>query len=236
MINKIKNLFSNKDNEEVVLHPDEYYTTAKKNYNNMIKNQDVLLDTIHMLIETLDTQEIIAAWRKDEHDKYIFANQVLRKDLFNSAALTKIIGKTDNELILGEKIDTNITRQMIHIKPSDLPNIQNFLNIDGSRICNVTDIITRVFKRPCFFIENLSDKLCLAVKKYPIIASDCKINGTIGYYVNIAHDRAYVNEYIKKAIDNKKAYRIDGVSSYYIEEPMEINIEARCFLKGIIEK
>jgi len=116
MINKIKSMFTSK---EIVLHPDEYYSTAKKNYNNMIKNQDVLLDTIHMLIETLDTQEIIAAWRKDEKDKYIFANQVLRKDLFNNAALTKIIGKTDNELILGEKIETNISRQLIHMKPSD---------------------------------------------------------------------------------------------------------------------
>jgi len=41
---------------------------------------------------------------------------------------------------------------------------------------------------------------------------------------------------IKKAIDNKKAFRINGTSNYYVEEPMEINIEARCFLKGIIEK
>ena len=235
MLNKLLRCFRKQDDvKDIVLNTDDYYQKAKSGYDSIIKNQEILIETIHMLIETLDTQDIIAAWRKDENDRYIFANKILRKDLFNNAALTKILGKTDNELTLGKKIVCDISRQIAIMKPQDLPDISNYLGGEV-RICNITDIITRAFRKPCFYIEDLSDDLCLAVKKYPIINDNNETSGTIGYYINIAHDKEYVYKYIREAVKNKKAFQIDNTDSFYIEEPVDINIEARCFLKHTIE-
>jgi hypothetical protein len=166
-------------------------------------------------------------WIKDKNDKYVFGNKRLRDDLFNGAELIKIIGKTDTEIIEGVPLPDAIHNELIGITPQDLPDIMDYLEA-GTRICNLTDLITKAFKKVCTFIEQIDDKI-LIVQKKPIIDGD-RITGTIGYYIDLTNDADGVANELMMLQHEYKAFRIDSTNNFYIMHPKKPEWKAGLFI------
>jgi len=186
--------------------------TVNHAFNQSVQNQNMLIRTLNFYVQAIDSLSI-AIWIKDEKDRYITANKMLRKQLFNNHELPYIIGKTDAEIISGQVLENHIQQELNEIHPHELPNIMEYLE-QGSRICNLTDLITKAFKKPCLYVETV-EKLTLVVYKFPLYDNNC-ITGTFGYYYDVSDSHDEIFEKVKILDKMDKAYRIDNTDNYYI--------------------
>ncbi|MBF0232290.1 MAG: hypothetical protein HQK65_04530 [Desulfamplus sp.] len=193
------------------IQKDENLQSAPSPFLSIMREQTILTRTIHALSAMADDNMMqMAMWVKDPKHRYIYGNQRLRDDLFNGCELTAIIGKTDSELINDPDMLLNASETLLNIEPHDLPNINTFLN-EGTRVCNLTDIITASFGHVCHYIETIENKL-LYVKKTPMT------EGTVGSYIDVTHKQDSIMKAVNRFIIDQMAYRIDSLESYYLNQ------------------
>jgi len=217
-------LFS-KPKDKIIL-PDSQLTAIKDVFLVATANQNILTSTLKYFIMLTDALPF-ALWIKDKNDRYIFANKKLRHDLFEGKDLPHIMSKSDAELTDGKSLEQSCDLSCIPKEPEKLPLIANYLE-DHSRICNLTDIITRSYNKECAFIEYVEDKVLL-VRKSPLHENDEEI-GTFGYYIDLTHDRAFLENVIDDLAGKDKIFKIDNTNSYYLHESVKCDFLTRNFL------
>jgi len=159
----------------------------------------------------------ISMWIKDRDDRYVYANRSVRKLLFNDAPVEEMIGKLDSEII-GKEVPDGIYKKLeaalVGIAPEDLPKLSMEL-FNGGLICNLTDVITRSFKKPCRFHEEVGD-LTLDVWKTPVMDRDGNVIATVGALVDVTRYHGERRDQLQYMMSMGRAFRIDSTRNYYL--------------------
>ena len=172
------------------------------------------------LIEMIDSNAGICMWMKDANDRYIYADRTLRHMLLGKKKLYEVVGKTDLELTSIKECSITANHKLEEIlknlPPSKLPEIPSEIFKDGI-VCNITDVITRILKKPCRFHEEVGEYI-LDVWKTPIFDNDGNVCATVGSLVNITEYKYHRLDMLQTLVSHKKAFRIDHTNNYYIEK------------------
>ena len=169
------------------------------------------------LMSMVENNYGIGMWIKDEEDRYIFANAALRDMLFDGTPMYKIVGKTDGDLF-GKGTDYGEIESYLRTIPyTEYPNIKSEQYLKDQGICNFTDIITRIQKKPCRFYEEVNN-LCLDVYKTPLVSNKGDIIGTVGTLFDVSHNKEMREAGIILMETKGKAFKINGSNNYYITE------------------
>lgn len=168
--------------------------------------------TLVTLLSMVDNLEGFALWAKDEYDRYLFADYDLRHLLLNGKDLREVIGKTDTFLMNGQ--EGVFCSELKNLKPEDLPNIKSE-DLSGTKICNITDIVTRSLKIPCRFYEEIGDR-AFDVWKTPTLKNG-EIIGTVGVLKDITKDKEKRKKEILSLAERKEAFKIDSTENYYLK-------------------
>ncbi len=172
---------------------------------------------------TADNVEGFSLWQKDINNRYINANKVLRNTLFDGLSEEQVLGKTDEELIFGTTQGYNFLERIdfASLTPDTLPLIkpENIEDDDFSKICCLTDEITKTFAKPCKFfeakIENGKFIYALIAWKTPIFENG-KCIGTTGAARDILAQADKYLAQIQRKVISGQAHRIDNTNNYYL--------------------
>jgi hypothetical protein len=211
---KLFNFFSkSKQNEKLVAMQDKDIFQIRSAFFDVIEQQNVLTDTIKILMSMADRQKFIYMWLKDAEDRYIFATKNTREVLFDNKHISKIINRTDTEISSGKKICSCVEKEIANLTPEDLPNISKYIEKD-TLICNLTDVITRCFNKPCKFVEVINGMVWI-VWKEPMF-NDNIYSGSVGYAIDMTNQSDEVYQLIQERVSTKEAFKIDGTDNYYL--------------------
>jgi len=173
----------------------------------MLENMTTMVDQING----------ISMWIKDRDDRYIYANRSVRKILFNDIPIEEMIGKLDSD-IRGQSVPDGIYKRLESalsgLSPEDLPKLSMDL-FEGGLICNLTDVITRSFKKPCRFHEEV-DHRSLDVWKTPVLDKNGAVIATVGAMVDVTPYHGERRDQLQYMVSMGKAYRIDSTPNYYM--------------------
>lgn len=219
------NFFNKK--ESFAIRRDEDLFKIREAFFDAIEDQNILTSTIKVLMSMADKQEFIYMWLKDAEDRYIFANKNTRETLFNNRHISKIINRTDSEIITGKKVCSLMEKEIINISPEQLPTIMKYMEKE-TLICNLTDIITRCFNKPCKFVEVINDFVWV-VWKDPLF-KDGNYNGNVGYAIDVTNQREEIYQAIEAKVITKEAFRIDSTESYYFSDYSFPELRLRSFI------
>ena len=195
-------------------------------FEKQLKSQELLLKTLNFFFQATDSLSI-AIWIKDQNHRYITANRKLRDQLFDGRDLPDIIGRTDDEIIFGQKSGFKLKEGFSKLKPEELPSIDAFFE-NKARICNLTDLITTVFNFPCSYLEVVNN-LTLIVYKFPLYENE-NLSGTFGFYYDVTKNSKIIKEKVRQLAQEKRAYKIDGSESYYLTDFKRPTFSGRDFL------
>ena len=209
------NFFKQKSNSKsmYIAKRDEDILNIRSAFFDVVDKQDVLTDTIKILMAMADKQDFIYMWLKDKKDRYIFASKNTREVLFNDKHISKIINRTDAEISTGKQIHECVHIDIDNMTPENLINIGEYIDKD-TIICNLTDIITRKFNKPCKFIECIND-LVWIVWKEPLFDNGV-YTGCVGYAIDVSVQREEVFELVSERVKTGEAFKIDSTPNYYL--------------------
>ena len=206
---------------------DEDILNIRSAFFNVINRQDVLTDTIKILMAMADKQEFIYMWLKDKHDRYIFASKNTRRELFENKHISKIINRTDSEISTGKKLLDCVEININGLTPENLVHIGNYIDKD-TVICNLTDVITKQFNKPCKFVECIND-LVWIVWKEPLYSHGVYA-GNVGYAIDMSTKKDEVFNLVKDRVESGEAFRIDNTNSYYLSSYAFPDLHPRRFI------
>ncbi len=137
--------------------------------------------------------------------------------LFGSLPLNRMMGKNDTEIINNVVIiDEEITHIIHGLKPEDLGDMDiSSMISDATRICNLTDVITKSFGIPCRFFE-IVDNLALDVYKCPVFNPAGEIIATAGSLVDITEIKAKKLIEVETLVAEGKAFPIGKTKNFYL--------------------
>jgi hypothetical protein len=205
---------SNIRKDDIII-PADIQVKARSAHEEVMVQQNTLTIALKSMFALADKQSTFMMWVKDNKARYVFANDLIRNTLLGGVKLNDIYNKTDNEIMDGKPISSEFLNSISGMSPENLPNIDKYLN-KGTRICNLTDIITASFKKPCKFVENV-DNLCLVVWKYPLRSGE-KYYGTAGYGIDMSDQKDALMAKVFEKVERKEAWKINGTDNYYLTD------------------
>jgi len=166
------------------------------------------------IIQMCDAIDGIGFWYKDDKDRYIFADETLRRLLLGNNELTDIVGKSDREITVGTAngsipADNSIT-------PEDLPNLPDLMHLHPS---NVTDFVVRSLRVPCRFHEE-HDGMIFDVWKSPIIDVHGCLVGTVGVFFHVRDNFDEYYDKLQRLQERGNAIKIDSTPHIFIERSL----------------
>lgn len=227
MIMGMLDIFKSSRKERAIAKRDEDLFGIRTAFFEVIDHQNILTDTIKVLMAMADKQKFIYMWLKDSEDRYIFASENTRQKLFNNKHISKIINRTDAEISTGKKIHECQDIDLSNLTPETLVDIAQHID-DDTLICNLTDVITRQFNKPCKFIEVINDMVWI-VWKEPLFTNG-EYSGSVGYALDMTSQREEVYEIIEERKQNGAAFRIDSTDCYYLTEYKFPELRPRRFI------
>ena len=209
------NFFKKKSNNKSlhIAKRDEDILNIRSAFFDVVDKQDVLTDTIKILMSMADKQDFIYMWLKDKKDRYIFASKNTRDVLFNGRHISTIINRTDAEISTGKQIHECVTIDVPKLTPENLVHIGEYID-ENTVICNLTDVITKQFNKPCKFIECVND-LVWIVWKEPLFTNGMFM-GCVGYALDMTSQKDEVFELVQERVKTGEAFRIDSTDNYYL--------------------
>lgn len=168
------------------------------------------------IVSMVDANEFLAMWIKNEKDRYIYANKTLRTMLFNNKSLCDIIGKNDIEIAENISMVDDETLTIIdNLTPEDLIDIDQQWLDSPTKICNLTDIITKSFRSPCRFFEVVNN-LALDVYKCPVYNQKGDIIATAGSLIDITEKKQKKINEVTQLVKEGKAFPIGKTQNFYL--------------------
>lgn len=185
------------------------FNSIQKHYNF----QEKLLENMFTMVDSIQG---MAMWIKDENDRYLFADKTLRELLLNDLPMKQIIGKTDSEIKAGDVCEYKDLEELIEkLNIEDFPSIPAS-KFEGKKVCNITDVITRISKRSCRFYEEIDD-YSFDVWKTPVVSNE-EVQGTVGCLVNVTDKKELWRKSLKRAKYKGLAYQIDSSPHYILRD------------------
>ena len=221
------NLFNVFNKKDSVVKRDDDIFEIRSAFFNVIDQQNILTDTIKILMSMADRQKLIFMWLKDAEGRYIFASKNVREKLFNNIHISKIINRTDAEISTGKNIHECIDIDIPNLTPETLVNITEYIDKD-TLICSLTDIITKHFNKPCKFIECINDMVWI-VWKEPLYKNGI-CSGSVGYALDMTSQKEEVYAAVEERKAEGKAFRIDGTENYYLDSYSFPELRPRGFI------
>ena len=191
-----------------------------KNITNHFElKHDSMRRLLNNLMIMIDENSGVCMWMKDHEDKYIYADSTLRNMLLGGKELHEVVGRSDTELAFNECTTATYDElsDMLKDFPEErLPELPKEL-FEGGLVCNITDVITRMFRKPCRYHEEVAGYV-LDVWKTPVINSKNQVCGTVGSLVDVTKYKYERKDMIQSLINAKLAYRIDHTNNFYIKK------------------
>ena len=136
--------------------------------------------------------------------------------LFDDKPLNYIKGRNDMEILNNiECSDDKVLTTIEGLTPEDLINIDDRLLESSTRICNLTDVITKSFRSPCRFFE-IVDGLALDVFKCPVYNPAGEIIATAGSLVDVTEHKSKKLIEVEVLVEEGKAYPIGNTKNFYL--------------------
>lgn len=187
--------------------------------HNLLKETNLIQDKFHDFSSyLLNDPDNVAFWLKDYKDRYLFLNDTTIQLLFPGKTKNDCFGKTDSEIIDGSQLYELCLDDVT--KPEHLAKLELPPDIEPSRICNISDQITRHFGHPCKFFELVGEK-AFEVWKSPLfrntLDNDCFCcAGTVGALKDVTMRKEEKLEYVKSLQDQHMSFPINGTDNFYL--------------------
>lgn len=209
---RIRKKLHKNNREQSIQIADSFETFA-----GILDQYSLMQKMLNNMMIMVDQTSGICMWMKDAKDRYLYADKSLRSLLFQGMPLKDIIGKTDSEL---SGMDCRMTtyedlEEILEVLPKEkLSTIPAEIVSDGI-VCNITDVITRAYKKPCRFYEEVGEKI-LDVWKTPVLDDAGDVCATVGSLVDVTRYRHERIDMLQSMIAAGQAFRIDSTRNFYL--------------------